>query len=150
MATKKIGNEGKATGVSALRGRPCHVNLNFALVFSILGPCKHVLGMRNRKIPNHAITASSMWDRNHAPYLGRLHFTARGSLQGGWSARHNNRYQYFQVDFRRPTKITAVDTQGRQNANQWVTQYRLAYSWDGLTWAYYKLKDHIKVRLKIF
>ncbi|CAH3172634.1 unnamed protein product [Porites evermanni] len=107
-------------------------------------PCKHALGMRNRKIPNHAITASSMWDRNHAPYLGRLYFTARGSLQGGWSARHNNRYQYFQVDFRRPTKITAVDTQGRQNANQWVTQYRLAYSWDSLTWVYYKLKDHIK------
>lgn len=101
--------------------------------------------MQNRRIPNYAITASSMWDRNHGPYLGRLHFTARGSYQGAWTAKHNNRYQWFQVDFRRPTKVTSVLTQGRQNANQWVTQYRLAYSQDGLTWAYYKLRDSIKV-----
>ena len=114
-------------------------------LFLSLEPCKHVLGMQNRRIPNSAITASSMWDVNHGPHLGRLHFTARGSYQGGWSARHNNRYQWFQVDFRRPTKITNVATQGRHNAAQWVTQYRLSYSQDGLTWALYKLRDGIKV-----
>lgn len=101
--------------------------------------------MQNRRIPNYAITASSMWDANHGPYLGRLHFTARGRYQGAWSSRHNNHHQWFQVDFRRPTKVTNVATQGRQNANQWVTQYRLAYSQDGLTWVLYKLRDAIKV-----
>lgn len=117
-----------------------------SLFYSFSEPCKNALGMQNRHIPNYAITASSMWDRNHGPYLGRLHFTARGHYQGGWSARHNNRYQWFQVDFRKPTKVTSVLTQGRQNANQWVTQYRLAYSQDGLTWAFYKLRDAFKVR----
>ena len=101
--------------------------------------------MQNRRIPNYAITASSSWDKNHGPYLGRLHFTARGRYQGAWSSRHNNHNQYFQVNFRRPTKITAVATQGRQNANQWVTQYRLSYSQDGLSWVFYKLRDGIKV-----
>lgn len=110
-----------------------------------LEPCKNPLGMQNRRIPNYAITASSSWDKNHGPYLGRLHFTARGRYQGAWSSRHNNRNQYFQVNFRRPTKITAVATQGRQNANQWVTQYRLSYSQDGLSWVFYKLRDGIKV-----
>ena len=101
--------------------------------------------MQNRRIPNHAITSSSMWDANHGPYLGRLHFTARGRFQGAWSTRYNNHFQWFQVDFRRPTKISNVATQGRQNANQWVTQYRLSYSQDGLNWALYKLRDGIKV-----
>lgn len=126
---------------------PYNVILINRCCFSVtLEPCKHALGMQNRKIPNYAITASSMWDKNHGPHLGRLHFTARGHLQGAWSSRHNNRYQWFQVNFRRPTKVTSVLTQGRQNANQWVRQYRLAYSQDGLTWAYYKLRDSIKVR----
>ena len=108
-------------------------------------PCKHALGMQNRRIPNYAITASSMYNKYYAPYLGRLHLTRRGSYQGAWSARHNNRYQWFQVDFRKPTKVTSVLTQGRQNSNQWVRQYRLAYSQDGLTWAFYKLRDSMKV-----
>ena len=107
--------------------------------------CKLALGMQNRRIPNYAITASSSWDANHAPHLGRLHFTARGRLQGAWSSRYNNRFQFFQVDFRKPTKVSHIATQGRQNANQWVTQYRLAYSQDGLNWALYKLRDGIKV-----
>ena len=102
--------------------------------------------MQNRRIPNNAITASSSWDANHAPYLGRLHFTARGKFQGAWSSRYNNHFQFFQVDFRKPTKVSQVATQGRQNANQWVTQYRLAYSQDGMNWALYKLRDAIKVR----
>ena len=109
-------------------------------------PCKQALGMQNRHIPNSAITASSMHDTNHAPYLGRLHFAARGSLQGAWSARFNDRYQYLQVDFRKPAKVTSVLTQGRQNANQWVTQFRLSSSQDGLSWADYKVLDSIKVR----
>lgn len=102
--------------------------------------------MQNRHIPNSAITASSMHDTNHAPYLGRLHFAARGSLQGAWSARFNDRYQYLQVDFRKPAKVTSVLTQGRQNANQWVTQFRLSSSQDGLSWADYEVQDSIKVR----
>ena len=116
--------------------------------FSSLEICKHPLGMQNRRIPNHAVTASSSWDANHAPYLGRLHFTARGKFQGAWSSRYNNHFQFFQVDFRKATKVSHVATQGRQNANQWVTQYRLAYSQDGVNWALYKLRDGIKVRMK--
>ena len=87
-----------------------------------------------------------MADANHAPYFGRLHFTARGKYQGGWSARFNDRYQWWQVDLGKPAKVRSVLTQGRQNANQWVTQYRLSSSQDGLSWADYKVQDSIKVR----
>ena len=35
------------------------------------------------------------------------------------------------------TKITQFATQGRNAFNQWVTQYKLEYSEDGVTFHYY-------------
>ena len=52
---------------------------------------------------------------------------------GGWIAHPNNRYgSWFQVEFRRWTKVTRISTQGRQDEDNWVTKYHVTYSYDGI------------------
>ena len=91
--------------------------------------------MQNGRIKNAAITASSQWDKNHAPYLARLERLRRGRLMGAWSAKKNNHNQFIQVDLLRSMKITGVATQGRAEAAQWVTAFYFLYSSDGVKFA---------------
>ena len=67
--------------------------------------------------------------------------------RGAWSSRVNDRYQWLQVTFRRPKKIVAISSQGRQDANQWVTKYWLTYSMDRVHYVYYKQLGVTKVCL---
>ena len=101
--------------------------------------------MQNGRIRAHQLTASSSWDKNHAPNYGRLHFRRAGHRMGAWCARHNNRLQWFQVYFGRPTRVVKFATQGRQDARQWVTQYYLTFSQDGVHSAEYKENSNRKV-----
>ena len=64
---------------------------------------------------------------------------------GAWCARHNNRLQWFQVFFGRPTRVVKIATQGRQDARQWVTQYYLSYSQDGIHYAEFEKNSNRKV-----
>ena len=94
------------------------------------------LGMENRQIPDSAITASSSYNAiSFAPSIGRLHFLSAGSGKyGSWAASANNENQWFQVDLGSWTKVSAVATQGRQDADQWVKTYSLSSSYDGVFW----------------
>ena len=107
------------------------------------------LGLQNGRIPNSAITASSQWDRKHAPWLARLKRPRRGRNAGAWSAKINNRQQWLQVDFRGAKKIVAVATQGRHDYNQWVTLYYLSFSVDGIYFARYVKNGKLKVRVTL-
>ena len=40
--------------------------------------------MESRRIPDDAITASSKYDSNHAPYMGRLNNKKQGAGIGAW------------------------------------------------------------------
>ncbi|OWF54388.1 Hemocytin [Mizuhopecten yessoensis] len=56
-------------------------------------------------------------------------------LMGAWSPDTNNVNQYLQVNFTSPVIIRDVTTQGRNGCCQdWVTQYKLQYSTDCVTW----------------
>ncbi|EDO48083.1 predicted protein, partial [Nematostella vectensis] len=88
------------------------------------------LGMRNKRIHNNQITASSQYDKNHAPYLARLFAKRRGRFMGAWSAKVNNRHQWLQIDLGRTMRLEGIATQGREDANQWVRQFWLYYSMD--------------------
>ncbi|KAK3728633.1 hypothetical protein QZH41_011714, partial [Actinostola sp. cb2023] len=46
------------------------------IIIEVVTECKDAkaLGMQSRAIPDARITASSMWDGNHAPWQGRLHY----------------------------------------------------------------------------
>ncbi|KAK3730962.1 hypothetical protein QZH41_007184 [Actinostola sp. cb2023] len=96
------------------------------------------LGMQSGAIPDARITASSMWNGNHAPAQGRLNYKPPRGKSGSWSSRHNRVGQWIQVDLNRLTKVTGIATQGRSDANQWVKQYKLQYSSDGKTFNNYE------------
>ena len=103
--------------------------------------------MQNGRIKNRQISASSIFDKNHAAWLGRLNRKKVGHYRGAWAVRHSTRYQWLKVDFGRPTRIVQILTQGRQDYRQWVTQYYVTYSQDGIHWAEYKINSGRKVML---
>ena len=91
-----------------------------------------VLGIQSGKIKNAAMTASSQWDKYHAPFRARLHVPRQGRYIGSWSARHNNHNQWLKIFLGRTYRVTGIATQGRQDADQWVTAYYVYYSQDGV------------------
>ena len=94
--------------------------------------------MEDYRITADQILASSQFDIFHGATQGRLHIKASGHYQAGWSAAVNDLDQWFQIDLRIKTSITAVATQGRPAFNQWVTKYKLQYSSDGNSFQVYK------------
>lgn len=100
--------------------------------------CRQALGMENYLIADGQISASSQWDDNYAAIQGRLHFKQPGK-SGAWSAKTNDVNQWLQIDLRDMyTKVSRVASQGRDDADQWVTKYKLQYSTDGVNFQYYK------------
>ena len=88
-----------------------------------------------------------MVDVVHKPGNGRLHFQLIPGRIGAWAAGNLRDGNWFQVDFGRFVKVTVIATQGRQDAAQWVTKYRVSYSYDGQAFKDYKEGDYPKVRL---
>jgi len=115
--------------------------------------CEKGLGLESYAIPDSEVKASSMVDIHHRPGNGRLHFQKVPSplRYGAWATAGAhyllNKDSWFQVNFGSWAKVTIVATQGRQDAAQWVTKYRLSYSYDGLFFKYYMEGDYSKVLL---
>jgi len=91
--------------------------------------------MENHQITAAQISASSQYE-SYFPTLGRLHF--KGD-PGPWAAGANDHNQWFQIDLRVEANVTFVSTQGRHGGHdQWLTQYKLQHSKDGLSFQAYK------------
>jgi hypothetical protein len=101
--------------------------------------------MENGDIPDSQILASSEWDANHGAINSRLNFRAQGKRQGAWSSRSNDLNQWLQVNFVLQATVTEILTQGRSNANQWVTSFTVSYSNDGLDFFAYRVNGVVKV-----
>ena len=83
-------------------------------------------GIEDGRIKNSAMTASTIHNSAHAAHLGRLNLVARSGKAGAWCARTSNSKEWLQIDLGNPTTVTKVATQGRQDANQYLTQYLTA------------------------
>ncbi|XP_032227696.2 uncharacterized protein LOC5503440 [Nematostella vectensis] len=94
-------------------------------------PCKAAMGMETGQIKDQQISASSYHSKSLNPQNSRL------NGDRSWSAKMNGKDQWIQVDFMQTAKITQVATQGRADAYQWVTSYRLEYSRDFIVWQSY-------------
>ena len=113
--------------------------------------CKNALGMENGSISDGQISASSewntthhadqcrvattyyadQWDATHYAHQCRLQFKADGVSGGAWSAAENDIKQWLQVDLvSRFTRVTGLATQGRDDYDWWVIEYKLLYSSD--------------------
>ena len=115
------------------------------LIFVEPLPVARPMGISNNRLNNRYITASSIWNRYHAAWLARLYNKKRGRNRGGWSAKVNRRGQWIQFDLRRPKTIVKVVTQGRADANQWVTRYFIKYSSDAFYWTPYRKNSRAQV-----
>ncbi len=106
--------------------------------------CQEALGMENGAISDEQIRFSSQLDANHYAVQGRLHWEA-----GSWSASSNDVHQWLQIDLgSQYTKMTGVATQGRSDAAQWVTRYKLQYSNNGVNFQYYREQGQTADRVK--
>ena len=106
--------------------------------------------MENSEISDGQIRSSSNWNGNSGASYGRLYFQTTGGKQGSWTAAKKNQNQWLQVDLgSQNTKVTRVATQGRQDADQWVTSYKLQYGNDGVNFQYYKEQGKIVDKVNI-
>ncbi|KAF7654098.1 hypothetical protein LDENG_00074670 [Lucifuga dentata] len=105
-----------------------------------LDGCSVPLGMENRMIADHHITASSTASSWYSgpwkPSLARLN--KQGAVNA-WQAKHNDMNQWLQVELPRVKKITGIITQGAKflGKEMYVISYTLQYSQDGIHWNQY-------------
>ncbi|XP_078353730.1 uncharacterized protein LOC144638391 [Oculina patagonica] len=72
---------------------------------------------------------------------GRLNFASGSS----WCAATSDTNPYLQIDLQTLNIICAVSTQGNSQADQWVKNYTLQSSTDGLAWTEYKEGGRVKI-----
>ena len=93
--------------------------------------CQSELGMKSGKIPDSAITVTTVYSQYYGPERARLDTVKSGSFYGAWIPKTQDMGQWIQVDLGKITKITRIATQGRQDAAQWVKSYSISYSVNG-------------------
>ena len=110
--------------------------------------CQGALGMEDGAILNGQISASSQLDANHAAIHGRLNSQATTSKAGSWSAFTSDVDQWLQIDLGNlHSTVTRVATQGGHTNSQWVTNYTLGYSDDGIKIHFYKEKKQKETKV---
>eukprot|EP01083_Nonionella_stella_P296330 1006720_1 len=79
--------------------------------------------------PQHS--ASSVYN-NDKPKKGHN----RGTIDSeqAWSAQHNNKQQWYQIDANITASIAGILIQGRKNQDQWIKTFKVSYSQDGQHW----------------
>ncbi len=86
------------------------------------------------------MSASSYYnnDANYQAAYGRLH----GSRGDGWcTASSSSNDDWLQVDLGQMLQVCGVATQGdgtHDGLDEWVTDFKLSFSSDGITWTTYK------------
>ena len=101
------------------------------LRFFSIDRCTMPLGAEDGRLVPGSFSASSYYNHYLAPWHGRLNH------RWSWSVRHRRHGQWLQVSFGSSSTCKGVATQGRQDANQWVTRYTLSYSKDGMRFSPY-------------
>ena len=94
--------------------------------------------MEDERIPDSLITAS-YYNSPTSPSKARLNASA------AWCTKVNDPNSWLQVDFFWTVIVSRIQTQGRQNVNQWVTKFTVSYRQDGNSFQPYKENDVVKV-----
>ena len=87
--------------------------------------------MESGEIPSSALKSSLDYNQYFGAERSRLNENQDGSYYGGWASKHADVGQWLQIDLGKVTKVTRIATQGRYDANWWVTKYTLSYSSGG-------------------
>ena len=116
------------------------------LIFILKDRCDVPLGIQDGRITRSMFTASSMYNHYYGPWSARLQAQNRGSTRGGWLAKYRNTHQWLQIDLGVISVVKRIATQGRYDANQWVTSYTVSYGNNGVRFFPYKQARRTKVR----
>ena len=87
--------------------------------------------MKSGKIPNSAISATTILNQYYGTERARLDTVKSGSYAGAWIPKTQDAGQWIEVDLGKITKITRLATQGRQDSTQFVKSYTITYSVEG-------------------
>ena len=122
-------------------------NFFFSSFFSIKGNCANpkAVGMESGRIPDDAITASSIFSDAYKPSYGRL---TKSLASCSWTCEKDALATscWHKVDLGLLTKVTGISTQGGCIHGEWITTYEIMYSCDDNMYTYYKEQGQPKVR----
>ena len=105
----------------------------FLTLFPTVNPCNisgQPLGLESGALPDSAFSESSC----HLAYCSR---DGRLNSGTGWLPDSFDSSPWIQVQFESSYIVTAITTQGRNTANQWVTSYTFSSSFDNMAWTDY-------------
>ena len=102
--------------------------------------CDLPLGMTTGAIANHQVRSSSDYDHAHSTKFARLTTTTLVGASA-WCAKRLDTNQWLQINLGKVRRVTAVATQGRSDADQWITTYYIEYSTIGDDWNTYEDKS---------
>lgn len=111
----------------------------------VVDKCDVPLGIQDGRITQSMMSASSFYNRYYGPWSARLQARNHGATRGGWLARVNNNRQWLQIDLGAKSVVKRISTQGRYDANQWVTSYTLSYSQNGVR--FYPYRENRRTRV---
>ena len=94
-------------------------------------------------IPDGSFSASSSYNNNRRPSVGRLNLNS-----WGWLPETNtNHADYLQIDLLYDYVICAVATQGAVGGDQWITKYKIQLSLNDTIFYSYRENNAEKVSL---
>ena len=84
--------------------------------------------------PNSMRSASSVWGALGLNYKLQSCGNSMIDSSGGWCSKENNVGQWIQLDNGKFGSISGVITQGRKDASQWVSSYKVKYKDESGSW----------------
>lgn len=104
-------------------------------------PYHRPLGFESGSVTSDQISVSNQdqysgWYSSWLPYKARLNNQGFGCA---WLSKFNDHFQWLQVDLKEISVVSGILTQGRCDADEWITKYSVQYrTVDSLNWIYYK------------
>ena len=99
-------------------------------------PCHEKLGVEIGYVTDDQLQSSSDLSEGAGKQQWRLNQVPEPGVPGGWVALHSDKQPWLQIDLYKPTAITGVIVQGREDEDQWVTSYKVQTCLDGTSWNY--------------
>lgn len=117
----------------------CEYFFEMCLFLSFVDCSSHSVGIPSSSLlPDHRFTATSFYDDNYLPDMGRL-----GSNEA-WLLKNQNENDYLQIDLGDMFYICAIATQG-YSRGEYVTMYKVLFSKDNQSWTTYSENGTSKV-----
>ncbi|KAF7205016.1 retinoschisin 1 [Nothobranchius furzeri] len=104
-------------------------------------PYHRALGFESGSITSDQISCSNQdqytgWYSSWIPNKARLNNQGFGCA---WLSKFNDQHQWIQIDLKEEGVVSGILTQGRCDADEWITKYSIQYrSVETLNWIYYK------------